>query len=281
MRRPHLSLKLVGAGRPVLLLHGLGGDRTQALGLLPETFRCTRVAPEMPGHGHTDLLDDEPVSFDAFASATAEVVDAEQASGRIDSGPMPIVGVSMGAGLASRLAVSRPDLVSRLVLVRPSFLDVSPPPNMAAFVEVARLLRDHGPAEGRRLFLTTETYEQMLNTAPAMAASLLGQFNRIEAQARARVIDQMPFSLPLPTAADYARIAVPTLVLAAPDDPVHAREIGRTLAGWIPGARFGTLPRKDLDVTVHQVALQHAVSADLGDWDASEDRVGQCEPLPT
>ena len=171
--RSQISVTLDGSGPPVLLLHGLGGDHTQSLGLLPDDLRATRIAPELPGHGATDLLDTEPVGFTPFTRLVAASIDRLHGTGRIPGKPMPVVGISMGAGIAVTLAATRPELVSSLTLIRPAWLDVSSPPNLAPYPIVAQLLRDLGPSAGAAAFRNTATYQRIERQAPAMGHSLL------------------------------------------------------------------------------------------------------------
>jgi len=260
--RPEISYSRTGDGRTVLLLHGLGGDRRQALSLLPDTALATRIAPDMPGHGDTDLIDGEPVGFAAFAALTAALLDALVDRGERPAGALPVVGVSMGAGIASALAATRPDLVERLVMIRPSWLDVCPPPNLTAFPVIARLLGTVGPDARCDAFRATPEYRDVLDAAPAMASSLLGQFTRPHATERSRVLAEMANDLPLDRSA-YASLNVATLVVAAPQDPVHPEEVARTLCSWVPGARLATVPRKVLDAPEHQLAVQRVVEAAL------------------
>ncbi|WP_158697996.1 alpha/beta fold hydrolase [Streptomyces prunicolor] len=246
---------IVGQGDPVVLLHGLGGDRRQSLGLLPPQGPIQRIVPEMPGHGTRDLLDDEPVSFAHFADLVAQLLDSLVGFGRCTE-PVAVAGVSMGAGIAVALTARRPDLVKRLVLIRPSWLDVSPAPNLAVFEVVADLLARLGPVDGRAAYLRTAVHRDLERQAPAMARSALGQFGRPHAVERARVLAEMPYSLPLPDRGGYERLRVPVLVLVAPQDPVHDESIGATLAQWIPRANLERLPRKLVDSADHDRAIR-------------------------
>jgi pimeloyl-ACP methyl ester carboxylesterase len=248
---------------PVLLLHGLGGDHRQSLGLLPTSVAATTIAPDLPGHGDTDLLVDEPVSFVAFADLTARAVEVLSRAGGVTAGPLPVVGVSMGAGVALALQARHPEQVRSLALVRPSWLDVAPPPNLAPFVVIAELLTELGPRAGAAAFAASTVFANIDRQAPAMAQSLLGQFSRPHARARARVLSDMPRSLPLPDRSAYAHITVPTIVIAAPGDPVHPYDLAETLHGWIPGAQFVGVPHKQLDPTKHNAAVAEALAAHL------------------
>jgi pimeloyl-ACP methyl ester carboxylesterase len=262
-RTEPINVAVQGEGRPVLVLHGLGGDSKQSLGLFPVGSPVTLIAPELPGHGDTDLLPDDPATFDAFAELCASVLDGMLITGRISTGPLPVVGVSMGAGVALALVAARPDLVAGLTLIRPSWLDEAPPPNLAPFPIVAGLLRELGPAAGAAAFRDTAIYRNIEREAPAMAQSLLGQFSRPHASERARVLKEMPLSLPLPDRQAYTALAVPTLVVGAPEDPVHPYALAQTLSEWVPGSRFASVPRKLLDPSEHNQAVARVVSNEL------------------
>jgi pimeloyl-ACP methyl ester carboxylesterase len=283
----------------VLLLHGLGGDRRQALGLLAPDFPAIRIAPDLPGHGDHDLKSDQPLTFAAFAAETAALLTSptgeaahtlvSPATGSLTSpaaalrgslsaeaaallvspgqpavdripGPAEVVGVSMGAGVALALAAARPDLVRKLVLIRPSWLDQAPPPHLEPFRIIARILTAGGGPDD---FRATAVYQRIAADAPAMAQSLLGQFDRPHAVERARVLDEIPLSLPLPSKADYQALDLDVTIIAAPGDPVHPEALARTMQTWIPGARFVLVPRKMPDPTEHQAAVQQAVATAL------------------
>ena len=261
--RPLVSHALTGEGPAVLLLHGLGGDHAQALGLLPDTVPATRIAPDMPGHGDTDLLDDEPANFAAFADLAAAVLDSLHRERGLPAGPVPVVGVSMGAGIALALAARRPDLCRQLVLIRPAWLDECPPPNLSAFPVIAGYLDRLGAQVGEQAFRGTQQYLALAETAPAMAGSLLGQFTRPHAARRARVLREMPGSLPLPDRAAYHAVDLDALVIAAAADPVHPEELALRLCDWLPNGRLEYVPAKMPDPTEHNLAVQQAVAGAL------------------
>jgi len=98
-----------GEGRPIVLLHGLGGAAANWRLVAPDLARERRViVPELPGHGRSD----PPAagSLDSFAEAVLAVAEAEAAL------PAPWVGHSFGGVVALRAATLRPDAVTGLVL---------------------------------------------------------------------------------------------------------------------------------------------------------------------
>lgn len=257
-----LHVTVTGSGPPVLALHGLGADSAQALGLLPDDQQLTRIAVDLPGHGDSDLDPVAPLSFPAYAAMIAGVLDEAIAAGRV-AGPVSIVGVSMGAGIGLTLAHTRPDLVAQLVLVRPAWLDETPPRHLALFPLIGGLLATVGPTVGAATLRDTEILQQIAAVSEAMAASALRQFERPQAVARARVLIEMPYSRPLPQADSYAAITAPTLVLAAPGDPVHPVAVAEGIAARIAGARLQMVPHKGVDPTEHDAAVRRAVGGAL------------------
>jgi len=139
-----------GAGEPLGLLHP-GGVDARALGpnvgALAERFRV--LTPERRGHGHTPDVGG-PITFEAMADDTAAFLEA------VAGGPAHLVGCSDGATVALLVALRRPDLVRRLVLVAgvfhhdgwlPGVLDGEVPAFLADLHgEVSPDGRDHYPS---------------------------------------------------------------------------------------------------------------------------------------
>jgi pimeloyl-ACP methyl ester carboxylesterase len=139
-----------GDGDPLVLLHGGftdSRDFTGNLDTLASRFRL--LLPERRGHGHTaDVAG--PITLDVMAQDTIAFLD------KLVGGPVRLVGYSAGAIVALRVAVRRPDLVDRLVLISGAFnrdgmilrpsADAAPPPQLvAAYAEVSPDGAEHLP----------------------------------------------------------------------------------------------------------------------------------------
>lgn len=115
LRNSNVYYETHGAGEPVLLLHGGFGSNEDFAGqinVLSKYFKV--VAFERPGHGHTaDTI--EPFDFDTMSRYSIELIDS------LKLGPVNLVGWSDGAITALFIALSRPDLVRRLVSISASF----------------------------------------------------------------------------------------------------------------------------------------------------------------
>jgi pimeloyl-ACP methyl ester carboxylesterase len=120
---------------------------------------------------------------------------------------MPVVGVSMGAGVALALASTRLDGVKWLVLIRRSW----PARVRRRTWRRSELSLSYSPNSAPRqqkAFASSAILRGIEIEAPAMAQSLLGQFRRRHARERARVLAAIPRSLPIPDRAAYRSIAI-------------------------------------------------------------------------
>lgn len=112
--RPVLPTFVVGRGRPVVYLPGLG--LTHELPTGPS--RLGEVAPLVPLLGRLRVhwlgrREDVPAGFTIadFAQDTAEFLIARA------TGPVPVIGFSTGGFVALQLALDHPELVERLVVI--------------------------------------------------------------------------------------------------------------------------------------------------------------------
>lgn len=101
----------VGAGKPVVLLHGWGGE-IASFGPIPSILadRCRVVALDLPGFGRTPLPA-EPWGTREYADFLASFLR------KCDLAPCTLVGHSFGGRVSLATSARYPDLVSKLVLV--------------------------------------------------------------------------------------------------------------------------------------------------------------------
>jgi len=120
---PTLHTTEVGESGPrVVFLHGLfgqGRNFTQIAKALAPDFRSVLV--DLPNHGRSAWTDE--ADYTAVAAVVASFLDSAGAG----EAPAHVVGHSMGGKVAMVLALTRPDLIDRLVVA-----DISPSPSAGA-----------------------------------------------------------------------------------------------------------------------------------------------------
>ena len=105
-----LSYSDSGAGEPLVILHGLFGSKRNWSSIAKRLGERHRVlAVDLRNHGESPW--DERHDYPALAADVADFIDRE--IGR----PAAVLGHSMGGKAAMMLALTRPDLVERLVVV--------------------------------------------------------------------------------------------------------------------------------------------------------------------
>ena len=146
-----------GSGPGLVLVHGLGGAAENWVELAPELAARARViAPDLPGHGGSSPLAAAP-NLNPFADRVADVLEGEGVSGAT------VVGHSLGASVALRLAIRRPELVSGIVLAGAAGISSSRRTaeyvlRVTALLQPGRRIAPHRRRIGRSPFLRTVVF---------------------------------------------------------------------------------------------------------------------------
>ena len=104
------NITVEGSGQPIVFLHGVGLDRqmwTPVITQLKNRYQC--ITCDMIGHGNA-RMPFGPIDLKAFSEDLVDTIKSVVP-------PRPtLVGFSMGAMVAQRLALDHPDLIGSLVL---------------------------------------------------------------------------------------------------------------------------------------------------------------------
>lgn len=241
----HAGLRLhvdrsADAGAPVFFQHGLCGDARQTAEAFPPAPGFRRITLECRGHGASEAGPFDQLGIATFADDLAALIEV------LGAAPAVVGGISMGAAIALRLAVRRPDLVRGLMLVRPAWATAAAPANLAANAEVGALLGRLGPS-ARARFAASPTAAALAARAPDNLASLLGFFERTPTDVTAALLTRLARDGPGVEAADLRRVTVPTLVVGHDRDEIHPLAHARALADLIPAARLVEITPKATD----------------------------------
>lgn len=208
----------------VVFVHGWQGDRTvwrDVIAALGDDVRA--IALDLPGSG--DASDAPgPYTLERFAAHVGDVVESQGLA------PAVIVGHSMGAKVAVRLAIDAPELVRGLVLVAPV------PVTTAGFSErgEAYLRATAGdPVRVREWLIKTVSKTPNAETLERLCC--------VAARARPEAMLESLDSWMHTDLAEQAKtIKVPVLVIAPENDqPENARA---KVADLLPKASFAVLP---------------------------------------
>ena len=210
---------------PLLLLHGSLGSLEMFRDLLPDLMAGRQVlAIDQQAHGRTADID-RPLRYEQLADDSAAFLDwlgVRQAD---------VLGYSMGAGNAVRLAVQHPRLVRKLVSACATYT------NRHIFPEVL---------DGLERFFTPEVFAgSPLEADYARIAPRPEEFPVLVK----KVKDLTRGNTDWP-AADFRAIAAPTLLIVGDADiirPEGAVELFRLRGGGVPGD-FVPLPAAQLAV---------------------------------
>jgi len=213
-----------GAGKPLLLLMGLGGNCDMWEPLLPHLKTRKVIAFDAPGTGRSSTPA-WPVSVPSLADLAAAVL------GHHNITEADVLGYSYGGAVAQQLAVRHPALVRRLVLAATTMGAGSAPGDPEAAKELASPLRYYLP----------ELFER---TAATVYGGRVGRDAALRAEMAKSRSEHPPspygYALQLMagwgwTSRSFAeRINQPTLILSGDEDPLVPVQNARDLHEAIP-----------------------------------------------
>jgi pimeloyl-ACP methyl ester carboxylesterase len=254
-----------GSGDPILYLHGLCdihavGDTEQwtpFLRRLADGFDV--IAPALPGYDASTGLE----GFDDVEDYVWHLVDVCHAAGmsRLD-----VVGHSLGGWFAAELALRRPDVVARLVLLAPlgvhvrgvevpPFFGAVAPRGIGGMGEARRLLfaEPEGTVARGALPDAMTTEQQLLWFAGLAGAARLG-WKAPHFQSR-KLTERL------------GRMRVPTLVVRGGGDLLVPEVTAGVWAGSVPGARLLEVPHAGHCLALERPDVAAEVEGFLGETD--------------
>ncbi len=225
-----LSYDEHGQGPPVVLIHGLAGDRSawQAqIERLAPNYRV--IAFDNRGAGRSSAPD-YPYTTRHFADDTVGLLDALGITE-----PAHIIGRSMGGAVAQEIALGYPDRL-RSMIITASFgkLDRYGYQILESINEVVKAQGYAAAAKIQSLFFFPPVYfnehrEQMEAFQAALADTdrpIHGYTNSTHACLAHDALDRLP------------EVRAPTLVLAGGQDVLCAADASRQIAELVPGAEL-------------------------------------------
>jgi pimeloyl-ACP methyl ester carboxylesterase len=204
-----LAERFGGTPARVVALHGWGRTGSDFSGILDG---LDGVAIHLPGFGPT-APPDAVWGTDDYARVVAEAIEP--------LGPVVLVGHSFGGRIAVRLAASRPELVSAIVLTGAPLVRLTPPSKPALSFRLAKALNRMGVIP-----------DKVLESRRAKSGS--ADYNAAQGIMRDILVKTVNENYD----ADLARITVPTWLVWGENDTAAPTAAGKVASERIRGARW-------------------------------------------
>jgi esterase len=221
------------AGPPAVILHGLLGSARNWTGIAKELARTHRVfALDLRNHGRSPWA--KTMSFEEMAGDVAAFIDAHGLS------PARLIGHSLGGKVAMRLALTRPDLLERLVVV-----DVTPVAYRHSFAPFVEAMHKVDLAAVQRRADADLQLERAIGDPP-IRNFLLQNLIKTDAGFVWRVnlaalAANMPELMGFPAPAEDAAYNGPTLFVAGGRSPYIQAGHRPLIARLFPGAEHAVI----------------------------------------
>ena len=233
LSKPRIALEYSGAGEPLIMLHGIGGNRTNWWDQI-QFFRNQYLAIAWDARGYGDSDDFEgDLNFEDFSEDLTTVFDHFQ----LESAH--IVGLSMGGRIAMRFAGRYPSKVKSLCLVDTHL----------GFQKMDEKKRDSFIASRKEPLLAGNETKDI---APAVAESLCS--SKAVPGAKEKFIESMSYlhkesyikaiesSVNDDQFDEYHKIESPTMIIVGEDDTLTPLDMAVEIQKNILGADLSVIP---------------------------------------
>ena len=211
------------AAPSILLIHGSGMSAGAWVNQLRGSLKAFRVAAiDLPGHGKSDPI--PQASVEGYAETVAEFLEA------LGSGPVLVVGHSLGGAIAIALAAQRPHAVTGLVLLascaKLPWVDSS----------WGRLLPYVPGPLWKTFFISTAQKLLFARGVPGHAVSLgMQELRSCRAET---ILKDLQAAKAMDLTQQATGLDVPTLILCGSQDRLTPPALSADLKGLIPGSRL-------------------------------------------
>lgn len=244
LENPSLTIDHAGSGEFLMLMHGIGGNRTnwtEQIKFFSKHFHT--VAWDARGYGDSDDYDG-PLDFSDFSRDLVKVLDhfgVEKAH---------VSGLSMGGRIAQDFYALFPERVKTLTLVatfsgfdnftaeeKQQFIDRRKKP----LVEEGKEPRDIAPVVAKTLcgpYATEENYQQLVRSM-----EILHKESYVKTVEATTMYDR---------SLELAKIDVPTLMIFGEHDSLTRPELGKQMAAQIKGCEYHVVPKSGHLINLEQ-----------------------------
>lgn len=226
------------AGYPLLCLHGLGGSHQQTNSFFAGIDNTRLITWDHRGHGKSNFDDPADVSMEALCEDALAIIE------HLNLDHFSIAGISLGAAISLKVALHNPKGLEKIILVRPAWIDERSPVNLNQLLTIADLIDMHGLELAQKLWKESEPYRLALEHSSGLSNSLLGHFQRDQAERNPIVYRNLIHDRPFPSLSVLKSIRQRVLIITSTDDPLHPLYHGQLLGEALPNCALHELVSK-------------------------------------
>lgn len=247
LKNPTLAIDHSGEGELLILMHGIGGNRTnwtKQLEIFSQYFHT--IAWDARGYGESDDYDG-PLDFNDFARDLERVLDF------FDVEKAHISGLSMGGRISQTFYGMFPERVKTLTLIatftgfnnftdaeKQKFIDL----RLKPLIDDGKDIVDIAPVVAKTLIgphATMEQYQQLVDSM-----KYLHKESYIKTVKATTMFDQTHI---------LDKIMVPTLLVYGENDSLTPPDLGKTMADRIKNCEFKVIPKSGHLINLEQPEL--------------------------
>ena len=237
--------EITGAGVPFVFIHGLGGDISQIRSVYQPIDGVQLITMNMQGHGNS-VANYDNYTFNELADNVMALLDYLH----IDTAYFG--GISMGAAIATNIAIRYPKRVIELICIRPAWTHLGMATDVQqAYVHLANSLS----IQDRSSFLNSEGWKIINETTDYTKNTFLHTFEEPVNIREWKKFSLLPFDKPYNSIQELGFINIPTTIIACKQDFVHPYEFAQEYHQYIKNSMLIEVPNKDTDSKLHNIKI--------------------------
>ena len=248
-----IEYEVKGTGTPLVFLHGLGGDTSQIHSVYHPIDHIQLININLPGHGHSEA-DYNNYCFNSLAANVIAILQS------LNIKKAYFAGISMGAAIATTIAIQYPKYVIELICIRPAWTHHA----MGALVQKAYTsLATSLSRNSLDDFMNSQGFSIVNNTTNYTRNTFLHTFEEVNNLREWKKFEILPFDKPYTTISELESIDIYTTIIACKDDFVHPYEYAEEYHKHIKNSNLIEIPNKDTDPILHNQIINDVLKERL------------------
>lgn len=248
----NFNYEIRGEGKPLFLLHGVGGSLNQPKNLFDDVPGVQMIFLDQRSHGKTPMGDPEKLDFSVYADDVIALAD------HLGFDKFSVGGISVGAAVSTNLAIRYPERIKSILLYRIAYADA---PMLEEHILWNKWLGEYLQKGSKEEFINSDFYKYLKTVHLDTSNIYLSAFDDEASLKYPEKYFELPKKAPFEDIELLRSIECPALICSDKFCPIHRYELGQLYNGYLKYPVFYPVAPKSLDFAAYRKDCNEALRA--------------------